>query len=136
MPKQKSDLPIGVTDDGHFNHLPMPIRQARADEFWGGVPFDRAAEYRQITNPKQIPGYPHGYHASCYIFWMANGAWLVIPPTKWSLTDNQEVKYDESPLFYWIGCDHDDASCRNLSRCYNEYTCKLCGYKWRIDSSD
>ena len=25
---------------------------------------------------------------------------------------------------------------RNLGRCYNEYRCDICGYTYRVDSSD
>ena len=44
------------------------------------------------------------------------------------------------PARIWFGkfafCNHDHTDGKNLGRCYNQYTCKDCGYSWAVDSSD
>jgi len=38
-------------------------------------------------------------------------------------------------FFVWKVCEHECTSTK-LGNCYYEYTCKKCGYTYRIDSSD
>jgi hypothetical protein len=38
--------------------------------------------------------------------------------------------------FFKFGCSHIMQRTRNLGNCYNEFTCEVCGYTEKVDSSD
>jgi hypothetical protein len=45
--------------------------------------------------------------------------------------------WKESPQIYKECCRLEHPmTIRNLGRCYNEYTCEICGIKYTIDSGD
>ena len=58
---------------------------------------------------------------------------------------DKEIK-DLGTVNGWKKCPEEYMKCqveanhitahRNIGICHNEYTCKICGIKWRIDSSD
>lgn len=55
---------------------------------------------------------------------------------KWSLKAKKYTDYLEfSGMRFEIGCKHDFEH-KNLGRCYNQGTCKKCGYFYRVDSGD
>jgi hypothetical protein len=111
----------GITDWGTFNDPPKPMVEVDMQKFWHkfssyGIAKDE--EYRQL----HFDGKCHHGHILIYhdvIFFL-------------------EVEYSKSiftPHLWIIGCIHECTSV-SVGRCLTEYTCKKCGFKEVIDSSD
>lgn len=71
-------------------------------------------------------GWPRAFFNSSEGFWM-----IVIRAEK------HHQMHTERKIIYrkWTVCKHEFRTTK-ASMCYREYTCKLCGYKQTIDSSD
>ena len=110
---------LGVTLWGDYNTAPEPMTKCDASDFWrefhsygSSVEID----HRQIFSKGRSVQNLH-----IMIFFDAIFA--------------IELQNDWTPQFYRIGCEHayEDVT---IGHCLHEYTCKKCGFKQTIDSSD
>lgn len=115
----KDEIEKIVKISGASGEIPTNLRIAKFDNrtrlgdlgFWS----PSAVEYRQFNHEgKYYSGHLFHFHRGTGVAYLWNG----------------------EHNWYEFGCDHKMEHTANLGNCYNQYTCKICGFTENIDSSD
>jgi hypothetical protein len=122
---------------GHPNS-PLPnmkeisLEEWTRHQYWTYMPV--ATGYRQITRIEELRAIgiaPPKFGTSDQIM-----------PIRWfqmhdktGIAVHNDWHNKKLRVFAWAVCEHEDVG-RKLGNCYYEYTCKKCGYKHTVDSSD
>lgn len=74
------------------------------------------------------------------IFWFPNGHYVAMGsiyiPFHQRTEEQKKNGYQEVKFYKGFICEHKNITGKNLGRCWNEYTCKDCGFHYEVDSSD
>ena len=116
---------LGVTwaKQGQDDLCPSPVRCATSEEWWFQYQLWGPKSYTYMRVNDLPESTPNAYDR-IYITWYGGTGYAVTAYPA------------DAPRFYVIGCEHLEETRKNLGRCYNEYTCKSCGYIRTVDSSD
>jgi len=120
---EKQEMPVWIKLWNGYNTLPEPVEEMDLNKaidiiiHWN----IRSTHFKQVRYPKDIS---NGLY-SCKIFLFSNMGIILCDDWK-----NNKI------TALRLGCKHKNVTSKNLGRCYNEYTCKDCGYTWQVDSSD
>lgn len=121
---KKTECPLWIKSWNGYNHLPEPTEEMDLYEaidhliHWNV----RNVFFKQVHYDND--NFMKGMY-SCKIFLFSNMGIILCDDWK-----NKKI------IALRLGCKHKNINSKNLGRCYNEYTCKDCGYAWRVDSSD
>jgi hypothetical protein len=115
----------GIKNFGGYNDMPTPFRRIKVDEFLSRfITYSPLKiEHRQIYEKSLWEGY------RCSKLLIYSDSIYVLTE---KFTSCSVVSYEA----FKCGCEHKFDTIENLGRCYNRYTCSLCGYITTIDSSD
>ena len=129
---------------GSFNELPTPFHEITGSEFVAqSIYTPQAVEHRQVV----LPNEDRKTHPTrdTWIMWYAHCGLAVLPPVKWRLNQDDRIEYSDSPLFYYLGCNHQyrelsirECRERNISHfgsCWHVHECTECGFIRSVDSS-
>jgi hypothetical protein len=119
---QKNEYPvlIYVKKLGTCNEIPEPLEYITTKEYFNNIN-TYATEYE---DSKQIFEEGKGHIKDLHIQYKHDYGW------------GYEKDYRNNKIrFFRVGCKHD-YDVKNIGKCLNEYTCKKCGFKQEIDSSD
>jgi hypothetical protein len=112
---------IESKEKSNFNELPPNFKEITEQEFAQSKFFTympEKTEYRQVNI--------NGKHTDLRMFWMYDNTGYAIVSNYW---DGKVIYYS------FAKCEHifDE---KTVGKCLTEYTCKKCGYRETIDSSD
>lgn len=130
---------------GSYNDMPPNWRTITESEFFWlfGQTATARHEYRQVVLPTVIYGQSQDEQFKrelyCSVnFWVNPDRSGIGFITHYNgVATRSDIDAFWPQYFKFHVCDHKGTAKTTVSRrCYNEYECTNCGYKWSVDSSD